>query len=520
MGQKFSQSVIFKLRNVFQNMKTGSWASCAGYAISFSGVFVLVGLLASLTIEKKDSIEKSVQELKLVWAKLLLQKYSRSAALPVASSDVLPLMRKDVVRFFDQSLEPVPQPPLISERERLLLVPHSDLLSDPLERIGDEFKIDPRLRARTEFWFKVYTQFDSHDHVIHHIRYPWIIFKVVNTKEMIDKGNGPLWMRRQKAQNFVKSEQLRIAKVLRKLSQSKRAYNKLSAEEKEFITLIKTIKSRSLSKELLFASQNIRSQLGQKEFFIAGLRNSGKYLPYMEEEFLRLGLPVELTRLPFVESSFNEKAKSKVGASGIWQIMPRTGKAFLIVNDHIDERNSPLKATRAAGRLLKSYYRSLSNKWPLAITSYNHGIGNIKKSMQKANSNDIATIIERYHGGSFKFASSNFYSCFLAALFAERYHDILFPYIAKHRLLEREVVKLDRQVNINYLPKLTHLSLDTLRFYNRDLEDAIRKNRGTLPKGFELHIPLSILTEEAYRAADRGSETKLATPGSEKIKSL
>lgn len=491
--------------------------------MALSVIFLIVGMLTLQVGFISQNWSKAVTGLKNDWA---IRKLSDAAEQERGDEpsqfnglQAVPLLRADILRFFEQSLDPVLPTPLISDNERLNLLQPTDLLNDPLDRISSEFKVDPRLMARTQFWFKIYTLFDSHDHVIHHLRYPWIVFKVVNTRSMIENGKGPLWLRRQTAQRFVDSEKLRIAKSLKNLSRLKNL-DKLSDEEKEFLGKIRSLKQKSLSQQLRFAAQNVRSQLGQKDFFLSGLRNSGKYLPYMEEEFLSLGLPTELTRLPFVESSFNESARSKVGASGIWQIMPRTGKAYLVLNSHIDERNSPLKATRAAGRLLRGYKKGLAEKWPLAITAYNHGIGNIKKSMEKAGSSDIALIIERYHGGSFKFASSNFYTCFLAALYAEKYHDILFPTVSKHRLLERQVLTLQATTSISRLAQLTKLPLKTLRLYNRDLEDAIDKRRGVLPKGYQLHVPLNIEAEEAYRAADRGSATKLANPGSEKTRSL
>ena len=68
----------------------------------------------------------------------------------------------------------------------------------------------------------------------------------------------------------------------------------------------------------------IRSQLGQKERFQQGIVWAGRYLHQMEEIFRGEGVPIEITRLPFVESSFNLMARSKVGASGIWQFMRST----------------------------------------------------------------------------------------------------------------------------------------------------------------------------------------------------
>src|SRR5690606_8417959 len=100
----------------------------------------------------------------------------------------------------------------------------------------------------------------------------------------------------------------------------------------------------------------------------------------MEEIFTQLDLPIELTRIPLVESSFNIMAHSKAGAVGVWQFMPLSGKEYMKVDPSIgiDERRSPLKSTIAAARLLKRNLKMTGN-WPLAITAYNHGFTGIKR---------------------------------------------------------------------------------------------------------------------------------------------
>lgn len=214
-------------------------------------------------------------------------------------------------------------------------------------------------------------------------------------------------------------------------------------------------------------------------------------MTYMEDKFREAGLPIELTRIPYVESSFNERAFSKVGASGVWQIMPRTGRAYMIVNSAIDERNSPLKATLAAAKLLKQYYAALRS-WPLAVTSYNHGIGNIQVAIHRARSNDLATIIARYHRGDFKFASSNYYTCFLAALYAERYNELVFNDLAREPLQTVDIIKLKTSVSVQRLQSLTGLSRQQILYYNLDLKDLLSHRTGRLPRGYELHLPKGV----------------------------
>ena len=92
----------------------------------------------------------------------------------------------------------------------------------------------------------------------------------------------------------------------------------------------------------------VRGQKGIRESFGSGFRASRKYLPQMEAIFRSAGLPIELTRIPLYESSFNLSAYSKVGAAGIWQFMPATGRLFMWVSDSVDERRDPIASTRAA----------------------------------------------------------------------------------------------------------------------------------------------------------------------------
>lgn len=392
------------------------------------------------------------------------------------------------------------------ERDEFLAAfnPHQ-ALKDPLDRIHPDFKVADNMLPRTQFWFDIYTKYGKNDFVIHHVRYPWIVFDVVNVDHFMNS-KGALWMRRMRAESYAHQQEKRIEKALRSLAR-RRSYRNLNELESQLYKAIKPL-SGSIKNNFGFAAKNIRSQLGQKDFFLAGLKRSGQYLPYIEDIFQKRGLPLELTRLPFVESSFNENAQSKVGASGIWQIMPATGKSFLTVNQWIDERNSPWKASEAAATLLKRYKAALK-QWPLAITAYNHGIGNIKKSMRQAKSDDIGKIIERVYGGAFKFASSNFYAGFLAALHAEQYHNEIFPphEIDKADVLHRITLRLPKSLTPSELVSLTGLSDEEFLKYNLDLKRIIQSDRH-LPVGFRVFLPSRLegqVTEQL-----KASESKVA----------
>src|SRR5262249_38124787 len=121
---------------------------------------------------------------------------------------------------------------------------------------------------------------------------------------------------------------------------------------------------------------------------------------------------------------------SKVGAAGIWQIMPATGRRYLRVSDDVDERLNIRASTMAAAQILRENYEMLGT-WPLAITAYNHGANGIKQAVATVGTTDFGAIVQRYRGPLFGFASQNFYAEFLAAVdlaqhYKQYFGDILF----------------------------------------------------------------------------------------------
>jgi membrane-bound lytic murein transglycosylase D len=114
------------------------------------------------------------------------------------------------------------------------------------------------------------------------------------------------------------------------------------------------------------------------------LERAGRYLYFIVEEVSRRGLPAELALLPFVESSFNPHAVSGAKASGIWQFMPATGRAFdLRQNLFRDDRRSVLDSTRAALDYL-AQLNDLFGDWHLALAAYNWGQGNLSRAIGQA----------------------------------------------------------------------------------------------------------------------------------------
>ena len=108
------------------------------------------------------------------------------------------------------------------------------------------------------------------------------------------------------------------------------------------------------------------------------------YFPMFEQEFDNHDIPLEMKYLAIIESALNPKARSRAGATGLWQFMYGTGKEHgLEVNSYVDERRDPLESTRAASEYLNRVYR-IFNDWDLALAAYNSGPGNVNKAIRRS----------------------------------------------------------------------------------------------------------------------------------------
>ena len=256
-----------------------------------------------------------------------------------------------------------------------------------------------------------------------------------------------------------------------------------SDDEKRIATLFRT----HTPKQLQDAANSIRIQIGQKERFLEGYIRSGAYLSEIRKIFSEQGLPEELAYLPHVESSFNLKAYSKFGASGIWQFTRETGSQYLTINYEVDERQDPILASRAAAQFLKKNYQLLGS-WPLALTAYNYGPAGMLRA-QKAHTS-YEKIFANYDQGYFKFASRNFYSEFLAALSVVKKleKDSSLTLNKPQQVL---TITLPGYIAANDLCKHLKVSPSTIQGLNPALRSSVLEGEKYVPKGYTLRLPRS-----------------------------
>jgi len=246
------------------------------------------------------------------------------------------------------------------------------------------------------------------------------------------------------------------------------------------------------------ASQQVRGQLGQKDRFRAGLIRSGAYLDEIRTILTSYGVPEDLAYLPHVESSFNPNAYSKFGAAGIWQFTRSTGKRFMQVGYVLDERRDPIRATHAAAQLLRENYERLGS-WPLAITAYNHGAAGMARARQKHG--DYPAIFSSYRSRTFKFASRNFYSEFLAARQVASDHTAYFGTLDLAAPAASHTVRLDGYIRFEDLCAHYKVAPDIMKQMNPALRSPVFNDQKYVPKGYDLRLPLDAAPSGATLAA-------------------
>ncbi|GAB3830715.1 lytic transglycosylase domain-containing protein [Hymenobacter jeollabukensis] len=114
------------------------------------------------------------------------------------------------------------------------------------------------------------------------------------------------------------------------------------------------------------------------------LERENLYFPLFEKYLTKYNLPPDLKYLAVVESALIPTAKSRVGATGLWQFMGPTANDLRLRRDEwVDERMDPEKATEAACKHLRYLY-GVFHDWELVLAAYNWGAGNIQRVMRKS----------------------------------------------------------------------------------------------------------------------------------------
>ena len=357
------------------------------------------------------------------------------------------------------------------------------VLRDADNRVPDEFHIPSHLKRSVGFWLRIYTEWTTQHVAIFDSRHPELVYEVLDFRDLA-----------RTARNEMVYEIVRKQRVRKRLGIWRNAIASVAARPKgPFRTVEQQIVAQQVKRlphkhrigELI---RNVRAQTGQRDNIVKGVLAAEAYFPKMEEVFSQMGVPPSLTRLSLVESSFNLKSQSRVGATGVWQFMMNPGHKYLKIDRHggtVDERLSPLKSTVAAAKLLKENYQRFHN-WPLAVTVYNHGLRGLTKMRRQKDFDRIAYLFDPCtHRTPLGWAGRNYYSEFLAVLHAEAYRKVFYGDPPIPSLRPFAYRRLEKPASGMTLALENGVSLTEFRLINPD----VRNLRAILPKGYAVGFP-------------------------------
>jgi len=352
---------------------------------------------------------------------------------------------------------------------------------------ADPFPRPRVLEPNVAFWRDIFARYSGNQTVIHDDTDLDRVYTVLDFRSWAGE-DGRLdakheRMRRERVAEVRKH----YVSILNRLHAGRGATQGLSSEGKRVRALFGNVKDPN---EYRRAAERVRAQSGLKERFRQGVARMKGYEPAMAAIFRAKGIPPELTRMALVESTFDLEAYSRVGAAGVWQFMPRTGRQYLRIDSAIDERRDPLRASWAAAEHLRRDHAALG-AWPLAITAYNHGRGGIARGVRTVGTKDIGQLVRRYEGRGFGFASRNFYAEFLAALDVtaneEKYFGGRIGSIPAPRSRE---IKLRAPMRLHHAARHVGVGSETLIAMNPAFLTRVIGGRSSIPRGYRLRVPV------------------------------
>lgn len=209
-------------------------------------------------------------------------------------------------------------------------------------------------------------------------------------------------------------------------------------------------------------------QTSGKSSFSRWLSHSSRYIPMMKSILKREGMPEDLVYVAMIESGFQMHARSWASAVGPWQFMSETGRRYALrIDQWIDERKDPVKATTAAALYLKELYGMFKGDWYLAAAGYNAGENKILRAISMYNTSDFWEISR---GSYLKRETKEYVPKLLAAaIIAKDPARYGFTDIAYLTPIEYDTVTIQSRTNLDLVAKLTGTTYEQVKELNPDL---------------------------------------------------
>jgi membrane-bound lytic murein transglycosylase D len=207
------------------------------------------------------------------------------------------------------------------------------------------------------------------------------------------------------------------------------------------------------------------------------------YYPMFEEILDKYNLPLELKHLAVIESALNPTARSRAGATGLWQFMYPTARMYnLNINSYIDERSDPYKATMAAAEYMQFLY-SMFNDWQMVLAAYNAGPGTINRAIRRSGGKKTYWEIRPY----LPLETQGYVPAFIGANYAMTYyaeHNV-YPSVPLKTYFELDTVVIKEPLTFSQLAQALDVSVDEIQYFNPIYKKQIIPSGGhvlTMPK--------------------------------------
>ncbi|WP_435412460.1 LysM peptidoglycan-binding domain-containing protein [Psychroserpens mesophilus] len=216
---------------------------------------------------------------------------------------------------------------------------------------------------------------------------------------------------------------------------------------------------------------------------------SDYYFPLFEESLDNYDIPLEVKYLAIVESALKPRAKSRVGATGLWQFMFGTGKEYgLNVSSFVDERSDPVKSTVAASKYLARLYKIFGD-WDLALAAYNSGPGNVSKAIRRSGGYENYWNIRPYLPRE----TAGYLPAFLATMY-------IFEFAEEHgfkkerpnfHYVETDTIHVKKMISLDQVSELLDVPIEELQFLNPSYKlDVIPFIKG---EDYTLRLPREVV---------------------------
>ena len=240
------------------------------------------------------------------------------------------------------------------------------------------------------------------------------------------------------------------------------------------------------------------------------ISRSHYYFPMFEEILDKHNLPLEIKYLAVVESALKPRAKSRVGATGLWQFMFATGKQYgLEVSSYVDERCDPLLSTNAAAKYLGSLYKMFGD-WDLALAAYNSGPGNVTKAIRRSGGYQNYWNIRPFLPSE----TAGYLPAFLATFYLFEYAETHGFQVQKKQLpmIATDTIHVKQMISLDQVAEFTNTKIELLQHlnpsYKLDIIPALNN------KTYTLRLPLDKIGDfvqnetQIYRAAQAEFEAR------------